>query len=217
MVFVLFEIPVDQCYIITCQRIYLKNDALGITYMRKIIVFNMISVDGFFAGADGDISWHNVDGEFNDFAIAQLGEVGALMFGRVTYELMASYWSGARAVKNDPIVAGLMNNTPKIVFSKTLRKAEWNNTKITQGIGKLDIEKLKQEPGKDLFIFGSGNIVGELSGLRLIDEYRLMVNPVILGQGKPMFKDWRQRQKLKLSNSKQFKSGNVLLYYETVK
>ena len=177
--------------------------------MSKIIVFNMISLDGYFCGPNGETEWHNVDAEFNEFAIKQLTEeVGLLLFGRTTYELMAGYWPTNQAVKNDPIVAGLMNNTSKIVFSKSMSSADWNNTKVIKEIKKLEIEKLKQKSGKDIFIFGSGQIVQEFSKLGLIDEYRLMINPVALGQGKTLFKE---KLKLKLLKIKEFKNGNVLL------
>ena len=181
--------------------------------MKKIIVFNMVSVDGFFAGTDGNISWHNVDAEFNEFAIKQLGEAGVLLFGKTTYDLMAGYWPKEGVVKDDPIVAGLMNSLPKIVFSKSMDKAEWNNVKILNDIKKLDIEKLKEISEKDIFIFGSGQIVQEFAKLGLIDEYRLMVNPVVLGQGKPLFKEPAE---FKLLESKQFKNGNVLIYYQPI-
>jgi dihydrofolate reductase len=173
----------------------------------------MISVDGFFAGPNGEIDWHNVDAEFNEFAIKQLGEVGLLLFGRTTYELMAGYWPNEQVIKNDPVVAGLMNNVSKIVFSASMGKAEWNETEILNTIEKLNIERLKEKAGKDIFIFGSGTIVQEFTKLGLIDEYRLMVNPVALGLGKPLFKD---KQKFKLLKSREFKNGNVLLCYEPI-
>ena len=177
--------------------------------MAKVIIFDMISLDGYFCGPNGETEWHNVDAEFNEFAIKQLTEeVGLLLFGRTTYELMAGYWPTNQAVKNDPIVAGLMNNTSKIVFSKSMSSADWNNTKVIKEIKKLEIEKLKQKSGKDIFIFGSGQIVQEFSKLGLIDEYRLMINPVALGQGKTLFKE---KLKLKLLKIKEFKNGNVLL------
>lgn len=179
--------------------------------MSKIIVFNMVSLDGFFAGPNGEIDWHQVDAEFNDFAIKQLKEeVGLLLFGRTTYELMADYWTSQQAVKNDPIVAGLMNGASKIVFSTSMAKAEWNNTKLLKEIKTEEIIKLKQETGKNIFIFGSGQIVQEFTKLNLVDEYRLMVNPLILGAGKPLFKE---KIKLKLLTDRQFKNGNVLLCY----
>ncbi len=94
--------------------------------MRKVFLFDMITVDGFFEGPDHDIIWHNVDDEFNECAIGQLNETGTLLFRRATYELMAGYWPTPEAIKNDPVVAGLMNSVAKIVFSRTLDKVEWN-------------------------------------------------------------------------------------------
>ena len=100
--------------------------------MRKVILFNMVTLDGFFEGPNREINWHHVDEEFNEFAIDQLDSADGLLFGRVTYEMMASYWPTPAARTNDPIVAGKMNALPKFVFSRTLKKAEWNNTKLVK-------------------------------------------------------------------------------------
>ena len=183
--------------------------------MRKIIAYDLVTVDGFFAGTDGEIDWHNVDTEFNDFAIKQLKEeAGLLLFGRTTYELMANYWTSEQAVKNDPIVSGLMNNASKIVFSTSLEKAEWNNTKLFKEIKTDELAKLKQGLDKSIFIFGSGQIVYEFTKLGLVDEYRLMINPITLGSGKPLF---NEKVKLRLLKVKEFKNGSVLLNYEPVR
>src|SRR5579863_154811 len=116
--------------------------------MKKVIVFNMVSVDGFFAGVDGDISWHNVDGEFNEFAIKQLEEEAeTLLFGHTTYDLMASYWPSQQAMQNDPIVARLMNNTDKIVFNKNLEKGELKKNQPMKAVDPDEIQKLKQAEG----------------------------------------------------------------------
>jgi dihydrofolate reductase len=182
--------------------------------MRKIIVSEMISVDGFFAGPNGEIDWHNVDGDFNKFAIDQLRKADTLLFGRVTYELMANYWPTPAALKDDPVIAERMNNLPKIVFSKTLDNLAWNNSKLMKDISKEAIMKIKQAPGKDILLFGSGIIVSQFADLGLIDEYRLFVNPIVLGKGKTIFKDINGRIKLKLLSTKEFDSGNVLLCYQ---
>jgi dihydrofolate reductase len=182
--------------------------------MRKVILFNMATLDGFFAGPNGEIDWHHVDEEFNDFAIDQLGLADGLLFGRVTYQLMASYWPTEAAIRNDPVVAGKMNTLPKIVFSRTLETAEWNNTKLVKGNVAEEITKLKQQPGKDLLLFGSADLASTITQLGLFDEYRVMVNPVVLGSGKPLFKDVNQRLDLKLEKTKTFRNGNVLLYYQ---
>ncbi len=175
----------------------------------------MVSVDGFFAGPNGEIDWHNVDEEFNTFAIEQLDSVDTLVFGRVTYELMASYWPTAEALKDDSVVAAKMNALPKIVFSKTLEKVEWNNSRLAKNDVVEEISQLKKENGRDIVIFGSGTVVSVLAEAGLIDEYRLIINPVALGKGKSLFAGAHEF-KLKLLDTKQFRSGNVLLKYGPV-
>jgi dihydrofolate reductase len=177
-------------------------------------LFNMITLDGFFEGPNRDLSWHNVDKEFNDFAIEQLNSTDLLIFGRVTYELMASYWPTKQAVTNDPIVAGKMNNLPKIVFSHTMKKAAWNNTKLVKANALEEMVRLKQQSGKDVAIFGSSILASYFTQHNLIDEYRVIVNPVILGNGRPLFSGIDQKLDLKLLRTQTFKSGNVLLIYK---
>ena len=184
--------------------------------MRKLFMFNLITLDGYFEGPDQDISWHNVDAEFNEYAVDMLDSVDTLLFGRVTYELMASFWPTPEAMKNDPLVAGRMNSLPKIVFSRTLHKVAWQNTRLVKDNIEEEIKKMKQQPGKDMVLLGSGDIVAGFAQHGLIDEYRIMVNPVVLGQGKPLFNGIKERLNLKLTNTRTFKSGNVLLYYEPV-
>jgi dihydrofolate reductase len=182
--------------------------------MRKLFSFNLITLDGFFEGPRQDIGWHNVDEEFNEFAIEQLGTIGTILFGRVTYHVMASFWPTPFAFENDPVVAGLMNSMPKVVVSRTLDKADWNNTRLIKDNVAAEIAALKQQPGKDLAIFGSANLTASLMQLGLVDELRIMVNPVILGQGTPLFKGVIEKVNLKLINTRVFRNGNVLLYYQ---
>jgi dihydrofolate reductase len=181
--------------------------------MSKVILFNMITVDGYFEGSNGSIDWHHVDEEFNEFAIDQLKSAGGLIFGRKTYGVMASYWPTPAAVQDDPIVAGLMNSIPKMVFSQTLDHVDWNNTRLVTGDSFQEISRLKEQPGRDWFIFGSGDLAAALTQQCLIDEYRLMVNPVILGAGRPLFKDLESPLNLELVNTRSFHNGNVLLVY----
>jgi dihydrofolate reductase len=185
--------------------------------MGKIIVFNLTSLDGYYEGPNREIDWHHVDEEFNNFSIEQLNNADTLIFGRVTYELMASYWPTPAATTNDPIVASKMNSLPKIVVSKTLSKADWQNTRLIKGNFVEEISKLKKQSSKDNFIFGSSDLAISFMQLHLIDEYRIMVNPVVLGGGKPIFKGIQNRLELKLIKTKLFESGNVLIYYEPVK
>jgi dihydrofolate reductase len=182
--------------------------------MRKLLAFDMMSLDAFFEGLKRDISWHNVDAEFNDYAIAMLDSVDALLFGRVTYELMAGYWPTPEAVGNDPLVAGRMNALPKVVFSRTLNKVEWNNTRLVKDDIEAEIGKMKQLPGRDMALFGSGSILSQLARHGLIDEYRIMVNPLVLGAGTPLFKGIEVSLGLKLLAARAFRNGNVLLRYE---
>jgi len=182
--------------------------------MRKLIFFNMITLDGFFEGENHSIEWHNVDAEFNEFAVEQLFTADILLFGRKTYELMAGYWPTPEGVKDDPAVAKIMNSIPKIVISKTLKEATWENTRlITENVFE-EMTKLKNQPGKNIFIFGSAELGASFRKMNLIDEYRIMVNPMVIGRGKPLFLNITQDFKLKLLMTKVFKSGNVLLYYE---
>ena len=182
--------------------------------MRRLFVFNLVTLDGYFEGPNRDISWHNVDAEFNEYAIDMLSSVDTLLFGRVTYELMAGYWPSPDAIKNDPIVAGKMNALPKIVFSRTLNKVEWNNTRLLKDVVPKEIETMKQASGKDMMILGSGSIMSEFANRGLIDGYGIMVNPVIMGDGNPLFKGIKERMNLKLAKARTFRNGNVLLFYE---
>jgi dihydrofolate reductase len=182
--------------------------------MRKLFVFNLMSLDGYFEGPNRDISWHNVDAEFNDYAIAMLDSADILLFGRVTYELMAGFWPTPEAIKNDPIVADKMNALPKVVFSRTLNKAGWNNTRLVRDNMEDEIRKMKMLPGKDMALLGSGAIMSELAQLGLIDEYRIMVNPLVLGAGTPLFKGIKDRVDLTLLETRSFRNGNVALRYE---
>jgi len=181
--------------------------------MRKVFLFNMTTLDGFFEGPNQDISWHNVDEEFNEFAIDQLNETGTLLFGRITYQGMASYWPTDAAIHDDPEVAGLMNSLSKIVFSRTLDKPEWNNSRLVKNNVVEEVSKLKQQPGKDIAIFGSSDLAVTLAEQGLIDEYRIIVNPLFLGGGTPLLKGIKEKVNLKLLNARIFKAGNVLLYY----
>ena len=184
--------------------------------MRKIIFQTLISIDGFFEGPHHEIDWHNVDQEFNEFAKDFLNSVDVLLFGRVTYQLMAGYWPTSSAKEDDPIIASKMNSLAKIVFSKTLNKAEWENTRLVKDNIIEEISELKKQPGKDMAIFGSSDLALTLMRHGLIDEYRILVSPIILGDGKSLFKGVNERIKFKLIKTHTFKSGNVMLYYRAV-
>jgi dihydrofolate reductase len=181
--------------------------------MRKLGVFNLMTLDGHFCGPDGDISWFNLDAEFHKVAEMNATSGNILLFGRVTYQLMAAYWPTPAALKNDPVVAKGMNGSPKIVFSRTLAKADWSNTRLVKEDMLGEVRKLKKEAGPDLTLLGSGSIVAQLAQAGLIDRYRIMLNPVVLGKGKTMFESVTDKLALKLTESRRFGNGNVLLCY----
>lgn len=182
--------------------------------MRKVIAFENVTLDGFFAGPNGEIDWFKRNEEMAKYAIEGASTESIILLGRVTYELMAGYWPSASPPAEDPILIDKMNNLPKIVFSKTLEKAEWSNTRLIKDNIAKEIQKMKQQPGKDMVILGSGSIVQTFTNLGLIDEYQLLVHPVVLGSGKPLFKDIKDRINLKLVKTKTFSSGNILLVYQ---
>jgi dihydrofolate reductase len=182
--------------------------------MGKLFVFNMISLDGYFAGPHEELDWHNVDEEFNAFAIDQLKEAKLLLFGRVTYDMMASFWPRDTAKQNDPVVAGLMNEMPKVVVSRTLTQATWNNTKLIQKNVAEEITDLKKH--QDIALLGSSKLCVSLMEAGVVDEVRVMVNPIILGKGRPLFEGLGTRAKLELLATRTFRSGNVLLTYQVV-
>jgi dihydrofolate reductase len=183
--------------------------------MRPLTVFNHVSLDGYFSGAGGDIAWFKaaIDPEFQEFSSGSAGGADIMLFGRVTYQMMASYWPTPAAQQQNPVVAEAMNRTPKIVFSRTLTHAEWTNTRILNDKIEAEIRRLKAEPGKGLVLLGSGSIIAQLAPHGLIDSYGFMVNPVALGKGKTMFDGIGAQLTLKHVSTRTFKNGNVLLNY----
>lgn len=185
--------------------------------MRKLIVFNHMSLDGYFVDGDSDMSWAKADpqdAEWDAFVSGNASGGGALVFGRITYELMASFWPTPFAIENMPIVADGMNRMPKVVFSKTLDHASWSNTTLVKSDPAAEIRKMKQAPGEDMVILGSGSIVSQLAQEGLIDEYQIVVNPIVLGKGRTMFDGVEGKLRLKLTKTWAFRNGNVLLCYE---
>jgi len=185
--------------------------------MPKLHVFNNISLDGYFVGENGDLSWaYNVapDAEYDAFVANNASGNGVLLFGRVTYEMMASYWPTEQAKQAMPEVAEGMNRMQKIVFSKTLNKASWNNTKLVKADVAAEVRKMKNEPGNDMVILGSGSIVSQLAREGLIDQYQLVVVPVVLGKGRAMFEGIKERLQLRLTKTQSFTNGKVVLTYE---
>lgn len=184
--------------------------------MRKIIVSNLVSLDGFMAGPKGEIDWFLWNEETAQYAKELAKSIDTILFGRVTYELMANFWPTPAADSEDQVITKYMNESAKIVFSKTLEKADWKNTRVIKDINPEEILKLKQQSGKDMVIYGSGGLVSSLTQMGLIDDYLIFINPVVLGQGIPLFRNLNDRYKLKLINTKSFNNGVVLLHYEVL-
>lgn len=183
--------------------------------MRKIILSNMVTLDGYFEGPNQDIDWFVTNDEFFSYALQQLNEADTLLYGRITYQHMEAFWP-TPAGQVLPAIAGKMNSLQKVVFSKTLSSVEWNNSVLAKGDIAEEVMKLKEGPGRDILIFGSSQIVSALTQLGLIDEYRLLVSPVILGRGGSMFKGIDSRVSLQLKETKVFATGVVVLHYVPV-
>lgn len=189
--------------------------------MRKVVLAMQVSLDGFTVGPNGEMDWISVDDQVWEYVNDQLRSVDTFLLGRVTYQQWEYYWPAAltnpSSTKNEIEFSRLADKTQKIVFSRTLKKVDWKNTRLVKENIAEEIAKLKRQPGKDLIIFGSSDLAVTLIQDGLIDEYRIMVNPVVLGNGKPLFKGIKDKLNLRLINARKFKSGNVLLYYESTK
>lgn len=138
--------------------------------MRKIIAIEWFSLDGYIAGANGEIDWFVWNEEIEEYSKEVMSSSDTMLFGRLTYELMAAYWPTPTSDTENKTITDFMNNSPKIVFSKSLSKVEWNNSSLVSEIDDQHINEMKQRPGKDILIYGSGSIVSQLTKMRLIDE-----------------------------------------------
>jgi dihydrofolate reductase len=179
--------------------------------VRKLIMWNLETLDGCVDGArPWQLDWHSTawGDELERFSLDQGKEVGTLLFGRVTYEGMAAYWSKAKGETAD-----FMNGVPKVVFSSTLESAGWSNTRLVKGDAADEVAKLKQESGKDLFVFGSARLSDGLMQRGLFDEYRICLAPVVLGAGVPLFKPAPKPRPMTLLEARALKTGAVILRY----
>lgn len=184
--------------------------------MRRLIVFNHVSLDGYFVDAKGDMSWAKAgqqDPEWDAFVSENASGGGILVFGRVTYEMMASFWPTPFAIEHMPVVAEAMNSMPKIVFSRTLDRASWNNSTLLKGNLVMEMRRLKEESEEDMAIIGSGTLVAQLAPERLVDEFQIVVNPIVLGQGRTLFEGVTEKLPLKRTKTRAFANGNVLVCY----
>lgn len=183
--------------------------------MRRVHVFDNVSLDGYFTDAKGDMSFaHNRDAEWDAFSAENAKGEGSLLFGRVTYQMMASFWPTPAAMQQMPEVAKGMNRMQKYVASRTLKSVDWQNTTLLEGDLVSAVKKLKNDAATDIVILGSGQIVSQLAEAGLIDSYQIVVCPLALGQGRTLFETVTKPVKLKLTQSRAFKNGNVVLWYE---
>jgi dihydrofolate reductase len=183
--------------------------------MSKLVVYNSMSLDGYFTDANGDMSWaHKQDPEWQAFVSENARGGGQLLFGRITYDLMASFWPTPLAAQSNPIVVERMNSLRKFVFSTTLDKVTWSNTTLFKGDLATEVRKLKQEPGPNIVIMGSGSVVAQLADAGLIDEYQIVLNPVVVGVGRTLFEGVKRKLPMKLARCRAFGNGNVVLFYE---
>jgi dihydrofolate reductase len=178
--------------------------------MSKVILWDMLSLDGYFEGPEkGGIDWFRFDDELEQYILENQQSAGTLLFGRVTYEGMAAYWPSAEGQ-----IADFMNSVPKVVFSRTLERADWINTRLVKENVPDEVATLKQQPGGDIFVFGSADFSATLIEHGLVDEYRFGINPVMLGSGTPFFKGGLPKVNLTLLESRPLKSGLVILHYK---
>lgn len=184
--------------------------------MKKLSVFNFLTLNGFYKGLSEDISWHRHGAEEAEFAAQGAQTESTFLFGRKTFEMMASYWPSPQGMKDNPEVAGGMNKSQKIVLSRTLKTVTWQNSQIISSNAMDEIRKLKEKGNNDMTVLGSGTVVAQLADAGLIDVFQFMIDPVVLGKGTPIFDGIMQTLNLKLIGSRTFKSGVVLLTYHSM-
>lgn len=179
--------------------------------MRKLIMWNIMTLDGYFEGNQNwDLEFHNTiwGPELEKLSLEQLRSADYLVFGRVTYEGMAAYWK-----KEKGEIAELMNEIPKLVFSKTLKSADWKNTALIKENASAEIKELKEQGGKDMYVFGSAGLSETFVNDNLFDEYRIGIAPVILGSGRPLFRPGISSKSLSLESMQRLSKGGVVLKY----
>jgi dihydrofolate reductase len=188
--------------------------------MRKIILLEHVSLDGFAADSNRDISWIKVDDEIFDIVDRMTDDADTALYGRITYEMMENYWpaTGEKpdATRHDIEHSRWTNSVLKIVFSRTMNETSWKNTKIISKNIIEEMDKLKKRPGKNILLFGSPSIARFFMQHNLIDEYYININPILLGSGIPLFNNKIERIKLKILEAKTYKSGVVGLHYERI-
>ncbi len=180
--------------------------------MRKLIAWNVMTLDGFFEGSSPwQLDMHaTVWGEeLQEFSLTQGAQIGTLLFGRRTYEGMRDYW-----IKEEGPIASMMNGVDKAVASRTLEVADWANSILLSGEAAQTVRALKQEEGRDVYVFGSADLLSTLMAENLVDEYRICLAPVVWGEGTPLFKPTGGRTHFTLRESRPLKTGGLILFYE---
>jgi dihydrofolate reductase len=194
---------------------------------RRIVMFNRVTTDGFFAGPDGNLDWVVPDNEIDKAGAAAIPNFDTILFGRRTYEIFERFWPHAvddsstaadphDAARRSPEIramAVMLNEMTKVVFSKTLKTTTWKNSRLLREVEPGEIEAMKQQPGKDMIVFGSGSLVSQLTDRGLIDEYQFVVCPILLGSGRPLLSGVSKGLRLDLLAAKEYQSGNVVLRY----
>ncbi|WP_394887360.1 dihydrofolate reductase family protein [Mesorhizobium sp. AaZ16] len=184
--------------------------------MPRLVVFNNISLDGYFTGSNGDLGWAydgRDDPDYDAFIAGNARSGGMLLLGRITYVMMVHYWPTPAAAQNDPVVAERMNAMPKLVFSRTLENPAWENTGVSRD-AVAEVRRLKHGAVPDMTVLGSGGIVAQLARQGLIDEYQFMLNPVALGAGRTLFEGMEDEIPMKLVMTRSFGNGKIFLRYE---
>ncbi len=187
--------------------------------MRRIVVDALISLDGYMADANGEIDWFTDEADFNKsegeaWSLEMLRRADTILFGRVTFDGMAAFWPSDWARTNMAEIARHLNDTAKIVFSKTLATTSWENTTILPAATKDVVAGLKRREGRDLLVLGSSHLVSSLTRDGLVDEYRIRIVPVVLGSGRPLFRSQTERHRLRLVSSRTFSNGVLAVHYE---
>ena len=194
--------------------------------MRRIVMFNRISADGYFSTLDGKLDWTVPDADIDKEAMSGEAQFDTVLFGHRTYQMFESFWPHALGdpAAPDPHHAGrrtpeikamavMLNESKKLVFSRSRTQVAWNNSHLVRELDPREIEVMKRQPGKDMIVFGSGTIVAQLTEHRLIDEYHLIVSPIALGAGKPLFAGMPRPVRLELLEARPYASGNVVVRY----
>src|SRR6266487_973152 len=199
--------------------------------LRRIIMFNRVTADGYFAAPDGNLNWVVPDDTLDSAGVEAIPSVDTILFGRRTYEMFERFWPRAlddSSTAADPHAAGRrspamramaiwINEATKLVFSRTLKDVTWKNSRLVHELDPREIEAMKRQPGRNMIVFGSGSLVSQLTQHGLIDEYQFVVSPILLGSGRPMFSGGSKSSALDLIEVNKYQSGNVMLRYARAK